>query len=87
MSTFLFTQYFSPSKTNYKFVTALSLRQNNNYTHIIIFIKIIDQSGWKTDKVKPALFSLTIQPRKQKALRLSLSGGHSSELRLDKASC
>jgi hypothetical protein len=73
MSKILFTKYFSPSRTNlsnYKFVTPLSFHQNNNYSHIywIITFKIIDQSGYKTDQPKPGPFSLTIQPRKQKAL-------------------
>ena len=34
----------------------------------IIIFKIIDQSGCKTDQPMPGPFSLTIQPRKQKAL-------------------
>jgi hypothetical protein len=71
MSKILFTQYFSPSRTNYKFVThSRSTGKNNNYSHIywIITFKIIDQSGCKTDQPKPGPFSLTIQPRKQKAL-------------------
>jgi hypothetical protein len=70
MSKILFARYFSPSRTNYKFVTPLSIHQNNNYSHIywIITFKIIDQSSCKTDQPKPGPFSLTIQPRKQKAL-------------------
>jgi hypothetical protein len=77
MSKILFTKYFSPSRTNYKFVTPLSFHQNNNYSRIywIITFTIIDQSGCKTDHPKPGPFSLTIQPRKQKALGTRLLFG------------
>jgi hypothetical protein len=54
---YLITQYFSPSRTNYKFVTALSFHQNNNYSHIYwIPFEIIDQSGCKTDSRSQGLF-------------------------------
>jgi hypothetical protein len=58
MSKILFAQYFSPSRTNYKFVTPLSFHQNNHYTHIywIITFKIIDQSGCKTDQPEARAF-------------------------------
>jgi hypothetical protein len=73
MSKILFTKYFGPSRTNYKFVTPLSFHQNNNYSHIY-WIKSLTNQVTKTDQPKPGPFSLTIQPRKKKALGTSLGG-------------
>jgi hypothetical protein len=74
MSKILFTQYFSPSRTNYKCVTPLSFHQNNNYSHIYWIITFKIRLTNQVAK-QPGPFSLTIQPRKQKDLgtRLELA--------------